>query len=495
MKNEKSQALTIRPTPGNELVPVGPPVVLSGARPQFRVLIVDNDPAHAESIAESLAGERYDCTVALTGQGGAQLVRQEVFDIIITDLVMNDFDGLDILAVAKEELPEAQVIVVTGYGSIATAVQAMHQGAFYFLQKPLDANTLRTVVERAGEQLLLRRTNAELNRRLDEKFGFENIISASPQMNVVIDRLRRISPTDATVLILGETGVGKDLVAQAIHQNSRRKDKKFVALNCAELSQQILESELFGHVKGAFTDASTDRKGRIEFASGGTLFLDEVGDMPMPVQVKLLRVIEAREIVRVGTNEPMKVDVRILAATNRPLERMVADGTFRQDLYHRLKVATVHIPPLRDRPQDVKLLMDYFLKKFSPLRGKMMPTMSASVRRKLLAYSWPGNVRELANVIEGMLVMDVDGVLDEDDLPQELSQPVLALPSHDAPAGGAGLAGLVGKSMDEVERLFIGETLRAVNNNREEAARMLDIGERTLYRKIRKYEDDGMKLS
>ena len=455
-------------------------------RPKIRVLVVDNDQAHALAVEESLDRVGYSCRVATSGSDGAQLIEEEgPFDVIITDLVMNDIDGLGILAKAKSEMPEAEVILMTGHGSIPSAVSAMQQGAFNYLLKPLDINQLRTVTEKASESATLRRTNLELNRRLDEKFGFEGVIGDSPQMREVIQRLQRIAPTGASVLIQGETGTGKELVAQAIHQNSPRKSKPFVALNCAALSENILESELFGHIKGAFTDASADRVGKFEYAHGGTLFLDEVGDMPMATQIKLLRVLENGEITRVGSNDPIKVNVRILSATNRHLEESIEAGSFRRDLYHRLKVVTVRLPSLTERSADIPVLIDHFIKVFSKQHDKQVKGVSSMARRKLLAYPWPGNVRQLRNVVESMVVVDYDGLLDLDDLPEELVERGETL--SNAPAGNS-LAALVGKPLQEVERLFITETLRVTGGNREEAAGMLGIGERTLYRKIKEYQ-------
>lgn len=451
--------------------------------PPIKVLIVDNDAAHAETMAESLERVGYVCSLATSGTEGVRLIEEDTFDVIITDLRMSDVDGLGILQRAKEVLPEAEVILVTGHGSIPSAVEAMQQGAFNYLTKPLDLKQLRAVTEKAVSTLQLRRTNADLNRRLDEKFGFEGVIGNSPQMNRVIDMLKRIAPTDATVLIQGATGTGKELVAQAIHQNSPRKKKPFVALNCAALSENILESELFGHIRGAFTDASTDRMGKFEYAHGGTLFLDEVGDMPLATQIKLLRVLESSEITRVGSNDPIKVNVRLLSATNRDLEEQITNGSFRRDLYHRLKVVTVRLPNLIERAQDIPLLIEHFIKQMSQKHAKSISGITTAARRKLLAYDWPGNVRQLRNIIESMVVVDFDGVLDLDDLPSELSeaseQPV------DPMTGG--LEGLVGKPLEEIEKLFITETLRMTGANREEAARLLGIGERTLYRKIKDF--------
>ena len=451
--------------------------------PPAEVLIIDNDQAHAETVAESLERTGFRCRVATSGVEGARMIEETPFDAVITDLVMNDIDGLGILERARSDQPDAEVIFMTGHGTVPSAVDAMRRGAFNYLLKPLDIAQLRASTEKAVESSRLKRANVELKRRLDERFGFEGVIGDSPLMRDVIERLKRIAPTNASVLIQGETGSGKELVAQSIHQNSPRKNKPFVALNCAALSENILESELFGHVKGAFTDASADRVGKFEYAHGGTMFLDEVGDMPPATQIKLLRVLENGEITRVGSNHPVKVNVRILSATNRDLEEAIAAGTFRSDLYHRLKVVTIRLPTLRQRSQDIPILIDYFVKQFSGQHGKQIRGMSPAARRKLLAFDWPGNVRQLRNVVESMVVVDYDGLLDLDDLPDELAGPP---ETHSEPAT-ASLSALAGKPLAEIERLFVTETLRLAGGNREEAAKMLGIGERTLYRKIREY--------
>lgn len=451
--------------------------------PPTRVLIIDNEKDHAETVAEALERAGCQCRVATSGPEGAKLIREEEFDVIITDLVMNEIDGLEILRLAKQEQPETEVILVTGHGTIQSAVTAMREGAFNYLLKPLDLAQLRAVTQKAAENVRLRRANLELHRRLDEKFGFEGIIGDSPQMLAVLEKVRRIAPTNATVLILGETGTGKELIAQAIHQNSPRKNKPFVALNCAALSENILESELFGHVKGAFTDACSDRVGKFEYAHGGTMFLDEVGDMPMATQIKLLRVLENGEITRVGSNDPIKVNVRVLSATNQNLEALVEEGRFRRDLYHRLNVVSIRLPRLAERPEDIPLLIDYFVKMFAKKHNKHVKGITPAARRRLQTYSWPGNIRQLRNVIESMVVVDYDGVLDVDDLPEELAE---AQPQR-VDSNHVSLAALVGKPLEEIEKMFIAETLRDTGGNREEAARMLGIGERTLYRKIKEY--------
>src|SRR5690606_4400981 len=293
------------------------------------------------------------------------------------------------------------------------------------------------------------------------------------------------APTDVRVLITGENGTGKELVAKAIHHNSARKKKPFVALNCASFMENILDVELFGSVEGIYTDAR-DRAGKFEYANGGTLFLDEVGDMPLPTQSKLLRVLEAGEITRVGANDPIKVNVRVLSATNKDLKEAIAKGTFREDLYHRLRVVEVRLPALRERSEDIPLLIDHFIKVFSRRHERTIKRMSTEARRVLMAYSWPGNVRELSNVVERMVVVDFDGVLDLDDLPPELVDQQTTAPA-DGESGGTPLSSLVGRPLDDVERMFIAETLKFTGGNREEEANMLGIGQRTLYRKIDKY--------
>jgi two-component system response regulator HydG len=302
----------------------------------IRVLVVDDDEAHAEAVAESLSRVGYDCTVAGGGREGLKYIESQDFDIVITDLMMDGIGGLEILAHAKRELPDAEIVILTGHGTIKTAVTAMQAGAATYLTKPLDIYELRMVVDKASQSQRLARSNLELQRQLNEKFGFEGVIGNSKAMHNVIAKLRQLAPTSASALILGESGTGKELAAKALHVNSPRKNKPFVALNCAALSENILESELFGHIRGAFTGAERERKGWFEHANGGTLFLDEVGDIPLPTQVKLLRVLESGEIVRVGSNEPVRVNVRLISATNRDLAEAIASGSFRQDLYHRL---------------------------------------------------------------------------------------------------------------------------------------------------------------
>ena len=459
----------------------------------LRVLLVDNEAAHARAMTESLEKVGYSCEVATSGPEAADLIERETYDIVITDMVMNDVDGMKILKMTREKLPECEVVMVTGHATVPVAVEAMQKGAFNFLEKPITPNRLRAIAEKAAEAVWLRRQNTELRQRLDEKFGFEGIIYASKKMQTVIDRLRRIAATDATVLITGENGTGKEVIAQAIHQNSPRRNKRIVAMNTGAIAENLVESELFGHVKGSFTDAVSDREGAFQYANGGTLFLDEVGDMPMSTQIKLLRVLEENRITRVGDNKAIKVNVRLISATNRPLQEMIEAGTFRNDLYHRLKVVTVELPPLRDRIEDVVPLMDHFRKQFLKRHDKPAAHFAPAVTKRFYGYDWPGNIRELRNFVETMVVLDTDGKLDIDDLPPELAD-ADAEPSTESPSAiatpASGPSDLLGQPLSVIERWAIEETLKLTGDNREEAAKILGIGARTLYRRLDQYKKD-----
>lgn len=448
-----------------------------------RILVIDDEPAHCEATAEAVSKAGHETLQAHTAKEGLRLIERGGIDIIVTDLVLGDesIDGMEILRRALKLLDDVEVIMVTGHGTIPSAVEAIQLGAASYLTKPLDLRELRTVVAKSVANLKLRRENRELHRLLDKRFGFDQILGNDPKIVRVIDTLQQIAPTDATVLIYGESGTGKELAAKAIHHNSPRRNHPFVALNCASLSEGILESELFGHEKGAFTSASSQRIGRFEYADGGTLLLDEVGDMPISTQIKLLRVIEEREIMRVGSNEAVPVDVRLLAATNADLRRLVREKKFREDLFFRLNVVTVHMPALRERKGDIPLLVDTFVKEFTQRYRKEVTGLSAEAVSSLARYDWPGNVRELRNCIESMVVVTRDKVLGEDDLPPHILPGRLALP---APAN------LVGMSLEQAERELIRSTLAECNGNRKEAAKRLGIGERTLYRKIHQYQLD-----
>lgn len=444
------------------------------------ILIVDDDRNHAEGTADVLERVGYSCDIVTSGKDGLEALRKRQYDLVLTDLVMSDVDGLSILREALQINPFVAVIVFTGHGTIETAVEALKRGAVDYITKPLDIDALRVRVEKALERQELKRINLDLERRLDQKFGFSGIIGNSEHMRQVIELLKQISETDVAVLITGENGTGKELVARAIHENSPRKRRPLVPLNCAALSPQLVESELFGHEKGAFTGANYQKKGRFEFANHGTLFLDEVGDIPLETQVKLLRVLEDGEIVRVGSNVPIKVDVRLISATNRDLEEMIREGKFREDLYYRLKVVTVHLRPLRERVQDIPLLVDHFIREFSQAYKKPITGIKQEVLDVLMSYHWPGNVRELKHAIENMVVVSRDSVLKLEHLPLSIYRAEKKNPV-DIPS-------LVGTPLKEVEKELIRGTLARVSGNRQEAARLLGIGERTLYRKIKKYQ-------
>jgi two-component system response regulator HydG len=450
----------------------------------IRVLVIDDEQAHAEVTAESLERVGYQCVIAGSGAAGARQIENGEFDVVLTDLRMEDMDGLAILRKAKQELPDCEVVVITGFGDVRTAVEAIKQGAANYLTKPVDLAELRAIVEKAAERLLLARANRELKRQLDEKFGFEGVVGNSPKMHEVLAKLKSIAPTSATVLIEGETGTGKELVARAVHQNSPRKGKHFVAMNCSALNENLLEDELFGHEPGSFTGADRMRKGRFEHANGGTLFLDEVGDMPLTLQAKLLRVLENKEVYRIGSNDAIKVNVRLLSATNRDLEAAVAAATFRQDLYYRLKVVTVKLPALRERREDIPLLAGHFIKDFNAQHGKQVTGVAEPLRKAMTVYDWPGNVRELRNLIESLVVQDADGILGLNDLQEGDTLRRLPLSDQVPAAGGS----LVGRPLREVERHYIEQALQLTEGNREEAAGMLGIGERTLYRNMQEWK-------
>ena len=454
----------------------------------IRVLIVDDDEAHAQAVGESLERVGYECTVAGSGESGLKLIEKENFDVVVTDLRMGEIDGLTLLRRTKEELPDAEVILLTGHASVQSALAAGQAGASMYLTKPLDIGELRASVEKASTRVRLIRQNTELARRLNEKFGFEGVIGNSPSMRKVIDQLKHVSNMNTTVLILGESGTGKELVARALHQNSDRKNKPFVPVNISALPESILESELFGHEAGSFTGAMSKRIGKFEYANGGTLFLDEVGEMPVDTQIKLLRVLENRRITRVGSNDEVDVNVRLVAATNADLKESVASGKFREDLYFRLNVVRITLPPLRERVADIPLLIDHFRKLLSDNHGREVPNISRAARHALVTYDWPGNIRQLKNTIESMLVSDIDGLLDLDDLPEEIRPAPGSIPEAELGEMSFGADQLIGKKLDEVEKYYMQRALEVTKGNREEAATLLGIGERTLYRKIKEYQ-------
>jgi two-component system response regulator HydG len=444
------------------------------------VLIVDDDRHHAEVTADALETVGYSCTVATTGKRGLEELDERQYDLVLTDLVMADVDGMEILRQAQQINPFVAVIVVTGHATIETAVEALKRGAVDYLVKPINLDALRIRVVKALERQELLRVNRDLENRLERRFGFAGIIGNCEAMRSVIDLCKQIAETDVAVLITGENGTGKELIARAIHENSLRRKRPLVPLNCAALSPQLVESELFGHEKGAFTGANFQKKGRFEFAHNGTLFLDEVGDIPLETQVKLLRVLEDGEVVRVGSNKPIRVNVRLISATNREIDDLIRQGKFREDLYYRLKVVTVRLPPLRERRQDIPLLVDHYMREFSRIYRKPIEGIEREALSVLSSYAWPGNVREVKHCIENMVVVSRTSVLKIENLPESIYR------SERKPA--TDMQSLVGMSLREVEKVLIRNTLEQVEGNRQEAAKILGIGERTLYRKLKVYQ-------
>ncbi|MGA2582352.1 MAG: sigma-54 dependent transcriptional regulator [Tepidisphaeraceae bacterium] len=448
-----------------------------------QVLVVDDEQDHAQVMCEALTRQGYRCDVSHNLAEAEARIAKKSYDVIVTDLMMEGKrQGLDILKKAKDLHPPPQVIMVSAHGDIPIAVQAMNEGAFGFIEKPLDLNHFRAQVNRAAavqlESRVLQKENQLLREQVAEQGAFEGIIGKSAGMQRVIATARQVAGSDIPVLIMGESGTGKELIARAIHFSSKRRKNRLVALNCAGLSESILEDELFGHVRGAFTGAQSDREGRFEHADEGTLFMDEIGDMPATMQAKLLRVLENGEVVRLGSNEPIRVDVRLISATNRPLDEMVADKHFREDLYFRLKGVTLLLPPLRERREDIPLLIHYFVQEFAAKYNKEVEGVSPEAQQLLMGYSWPGNVRQLRTAIENMIVLSPGPVLGPESLPAEIR------PSSGEMSSGNNLVGI---SIEQANRELIQNTLKMVNGNREQAAKILGIGERTLYRKIREY--------
>ncbi len=443
------------------------------------ILIVDDDDALRESLEAALEVLPVQITTASSGDEAVELLAARRFAVVVTDLKMQGTDGFQVLDAAKQNYANCRVVMLTGHGSRDVAVQAMEQGATYYVEKPVDLGELRAKVKRSLEDHGKDVAYDDLKGQVERTFGIDGIVGQDPRMQRVLALVRQIAGTAASVLILGSSGTGKELVARAIHTLSPRSKRPFVAINCGGMSEGTIESELFGHIKGAFTGAVADREGKFEYADGGTLLLDEVGDMPMSTQVKLLRVLEERAISRLGDNRLRPVDVRVLAATNADLQQKVADGQFRQDLYFRLKVVTIELPPLSERRSDIRLLVEHFLGHFSELHGKDVESIDRDALVALMQYDWPGNVRELRNAVESMVVRAKGNILTRADLPPEVSAPM--------PSDSDAWQFLAGRTWQEVERNHIRVALELTNGNRQKAARSMGVSERTLYRKIKEY--------
>ena len=466
--------------------------------PIIRVLVVDDEIDHADALSEVVARIGYAVKQAHNLVDAKRYFTEGDYDLVVTDLRMdNPQDGFELLEWVRKTRPETQVIVVTAHGDVSTAVKAMRTGAYDFIEKPLDLDLIRAQIRRAADKVLLARQNENFKLALDQRYGMEGIIGNSPAMQRALQLVRQIGPTDINVLVLGESGTGKELFARALHQNSRRHAGRFVALNCAGLNDSTLEDELFGHVRGAYTDARSDRLGRFEYADGGTLFMDEIGDMPLTMQAKLLRVLQDRQVIRLGTNEPIQVDVRFIAATNKDLEEAVRKHEFRDDLYFRIKGATIILPPLRQRREDIPVLIEHLMKESCRRLNKQCDGIDHEARDILISYHWPGNVRQLENVIENMIALASGPRLTVDDIPPDIlghysveTVSTTALAPINMTGGvttGTAITSLAGVNLAELEKEAIQKTLELVNGNREQAAKLLGIGERTLYRKIKEY--------
>jgi DNA-binding NtrC family response regulator len=453
---------------------------------KIRVLVVDDEEIVRESLGGWLAKDGYTIRLADGGAAAIEALKGEPFSIVLADLKMPGVDGLQVLEDARRQQPDAVCVIMTAYATVDTAVSAMKLGAYDYLVKPFDPEELSLMLEKIVSQQALRRENEVLRKALKREWGFHDLLSKAPGMQKVFELARVSARSASTILILGESGSGKEVLARAVHAESPRAAGAFVAVNCGALTESLLESELFGHEKGAFTGAVSRRKGKFEAADGGTLFLDEVGDVSPKLQLELLRVLEERSFHRVGGNEPISVDVRIIAATNRDLQKAVAEGRFREDLYYRLNVIPILVPPLRERREDIPLLVDRFVEALAVELKKRVDGVSHEAMAALLAHPWPGNVRELRNVLERGAVVATGALIQASDL--GLPATVAPEPPVVAAASAPGAAaGQLGGTLEDVERRHIGDVLLAAGGNVTQAARSLGIDRVTLYKKIRKY--------
>jgi two-component system response regulator HydG len=427
-----------------------------------------------------LSGWGYEIREAESGEAAVEAVKDGPFDLILMDVRMIRMSGIEAMSGIKALNPSIPVIIMTAFASVETAVQALKKGAYDYLTKPLDFDELHLAIERAMDHLKLREENRLLRESLGARFDRRNLIARSAAMERLLETVAQVAPSEATVLVTGESGTGKEMIAGAIHFNSFRKDGPFIKINCAAITETLLESELFGHEKGAFTGADRRKEGKFRQAEGGTIFLDEVSEMSLAMQVKLLRVLQEREIVRVGGDEAIRIDVRIIAATNRDLLSEIAAGRFREDLFYRLNVVTLHIPPLRERPEDIPLIAQHYLALFAERNRKKVRGFSPQAMDRLLRHPWPGNVRELMNAVERGVVLSRSEYLGEDEL--ALALPVKPPVPDSLPESAAGDASLEG-----VEKATILKTLEAAGGNKSEAARRLGITRRTLHLKLRRY--------
>ncbi len=447
-----------------------------------RIAVIDDEVNAAQALETLLREDGYEVQSAHDGAGGLQLIEKLDPDVVLTDLRMPGMDGLELLQRVKQMRPDTMVLLMTAYGTVKTAVQAMKSGAEDYLAKPIDVDELEVVLQKTLEKKRLLEETRVLRERVAHKYRLENVVGESPQMLALFETIRQVAPSNASVLLLGQSGTGKELLAQALHQLSPRRNRPFIKVACAALPETLLESELFGHEKGAFTGALYTRAGRFEAADGGTLFLDEIGDISPTVQVKLLRFLEEREFERVGGNKTFKVDVRIIAATHRDLKKKIEEASFREDLYYRLNVIEIYVPSLRERTGDIPVLAHHFLHKYSESNGKDIRGISDDALALLLQHAWPGNVRELENAIERAVVLAREAVLAPSDFPT-LQPAAQAVTRH-------GIA-IPGSTLSEIQREAILRTLEAVGGSTSRAAAMLGISPRKIQYKLKEYQQQG----
>ncbi|MDX6709458.1 MAG: hypothetical protein QOH96_474 [Blastocatellia bacterium] len=454
-----------------------------------RILVVDDEPLMADSLRQNLAEEGFVVDTAATG---AQAIEQ--FDVgghqlAICDLQLPDMDGLDVLRHIKEARPATEVIVVTGYGTVARAVEATKAGAFYFVEKPFDFDQMLPLVEKALERRELKAETESMRRQLSTRAEYFNIIGASKQMQTIYETIESVAKSDANVLIVGESGTGKELIANAIHYNSLRSKKPFIKVNCAALPKELIESELFGHTKGAFTGAHADKEGLVQHAAAGSLLLDEIAEMPVELQPKLLRVLQERSYRKIGSERTYAVDFRLISSTNRPPADAIRDGVLRDDLFYRISTITIHVPPLRERTDDIQLLTDHFLKHYSQKYDRQISGVSQAAYQRLFAHSWPGNVRELQNVIERAVLLAKSARIEPSDLPFENGTTL------EGSAINSGWDVPPNMTLEDIEKLVIEKTLQRTGGNKQAAANLLGIYRPRLYSKIRKYKIETGSLA
>lgn len=448
------------------------------------ILFIDDSPEDLTLFYKLLRREGFGVDITSDGSEGISYIDEKYYDIIFTDLKMPIVDGMGVLRYVKEHSPDSICIVMTGYGTIENAVEAIKSGAFDYLTKPLDIDEIKVVIQRGLEHRNLKRENINLRNQLKKKYIFKNIIGDSEKIQKLFETIEKVADTESTILILGESGTGKELFAKAIHYNSRRQVGPFITVNCAAIPSELLESELFGHEKGAFTHAIRTRIGRFELANGGTIFLDEIGDMSLSLQSKLLRVLQERQFERIGGVKPIKTDIRIIAATHQDLKKAVEEGKFREDLYYRLNVIPIEIPPLRERKTDIVLLVNHFLKQFSNNENRPIREIDQEVMNRLIQYHWPGNVRELENVIERMVTLSSGDTITLQDLPEMLRNYPVEKPSvtYEIPEGGISLD----TAIKEFEKKLIIQALNKKGWIKNKAAQFLNLNRTTLVEKMKR---------